>query len=87
MSKEFYKIKERHGTAPIQLVVGQNADQDTRLRIDVTYKYEGESRRRAWLTRTQMEKVYELIGQFLYGEVSNDAETSNDVELTNGVEG
>lgn len=82
-NSDFYRITERIGSEPVQLAVGQNPDADIRYRIDITYSYQGEERRRTWYTRTQLELIHALLGTFLYGDTDGDTAES-DVAASNG---
>lgn len=78
-NQELYNIVARHGSKPVELVVGENPDGDTRFRLDVSYSFRGEERRRVWLTRRQLEAVHALLSAFLQGNETGDAATTNTV--------
>ena len=75
-NQDFYEIVDLIGSKPVQIAVGENPDGDTRYRIDVSYSFRGEERRRIWLTKTQLEAVHALIGAFLYGDQTGDNGTT-----------
>jgi len=82
-NSDFYRITKRIGSEPVQLAVGQNPDADIRYRIDVTYSYQNEERRRTWYTRTQLESIFALLKAFLSGDAEGDGAES-DVAASNG---
>ena len=71
-NQTYFRIVSRHGSKPMEIVVGQNPDGDTRYRLDVTYSYQGEKRRRSWFTRTQLESIHALLGAFLTADADMD---------------
>jgi hypothetical protein len=82
-NSDFYRITERIGSEPVQLAVGQNPDADIRYRIDVTYSYQGEERRRTWYTRSQLQSIFALLGVFFNGDAEGDG-AEPDVATSNG---
>jgi hypothetical protein len=84
-TQEFYQVLDLIGSKPVQLAVGQNADGDTRYRLDVTYSFQGEERRRTWLTRTQLQMIHALLDRFLY-EDQPDTATETSTVTGNGTE-
>ena len=79
--QEFYRITKHHGAKPVQLAVGLNPDADTRYRIDVTYSFRGDERRRTWYSRSQLKSIHALLDAFLYGteDVQQDATESDEL--------
>lgn len=72
-NQDFFTITERLGEKPVELVVGENPDGDTRYRIDITYNYHGEQRRRVWNTHRQLETLHALLDSYLYGNGRKDS--------------
>jgi hypothetical protein len=87
MAQEYYEILEHIGSKPVQLTVGKNPDGDRRFRIDVTYIFRGEERRRQWNSLTQLQAIHALLDEFLYGDESCDAaDETADTVTGNGTE-